>query len=133
MKNYANELHARMSRFERRMWNELVEIQNEYRSGEEESLNLYRSAMCSLRKCLSAKQGSTKMSISISESQSKLPFVKYFSSLCLSLQTAICIIISPHNVILQIVSLEAFVAGCVRVWGGGGDVTYSTSDDNEYS
>uniref|UniRef100_A0A7M4E4U9 Family with sequence similarity 81 member B n=1 Tax=Crocodylus porosus TaxID=8502 RepID=A0A7M4E4U9_CROPO len=33
MKNYANELHARMSRFERRMWNELAEIQNEYRSG----------------------------------------------------------------------------------------------------
>ncbi|KAG6940357.1 family with sequence similarity 81 member B [Chelydra serpentina] len=30
---YENKLHARITRFERQIWNELEEIQNEYRSG----------------------------------------------------------------------------------------------------
>ncbi|XP_067425073.1 protein FAM81B [Emydura macquarii macquarii] len=33
VKNVENKLHARITRFERQIWNELEEIQNEYRSG----------------------------------------------------------------------------------------------------
>lgn len=34
MRSDENNLHARITRFERQIWKELEEIQNEYRSGE---------------------------------------------------------------------------------------------------
>lgn len=42
MKTDEKNLHARITRFERQIWKELEEIQNEYRSGEEGfSCNLF--------------------------------------------------------------------------------------------
>uniref|UniRef100_A0A8C3RLP5 Family with sequence similarity 81 member B n=1 Tax=Chelydra serpentina TaxID=8475 RepID=A0A8C3RLP5_CHESE len=53
---YENKLHARITRFERQIWNELEEIQNEYRSGEKGVFVIfYRTVTCFLRKCFLVK------------------------------------------------------------------------------